>query len=378
MTGIPVPTIHGWVHAGKIEKSGKRGRHVTFSASTVEKMLELRNENGASPEVGAVKLTPEPEVFTFGPFNVPKIAKNTREGAGMVPRLDPEFVFEPGESVILANALVNAEPTWIYGPSGSGKTSGIKQMCAILNWPLYRINMHADVSSSDFVGTTEVVIDEDSGNAVTAFVDGALLRAMRNGGVLLIDEVTATPAHILLVLQAVFERVEDPKASWEAGLPHTTFLNSQTGETIKAHRNFRIIVTDNTNGQGDTTGAFAGTNVMNEATRSRFSQWLYKDFPTADVWKGLLVAKAGVSEKEADAIVGVAMDVNKGSAQLGAQVVTSGMVINPRDTLAVARLARTFGDVGIAFKVGVVNAMTPTDPDRTFVVDLIKAKLGAL
>ena len=413
LTGIPVPTIHGWISAGKVLNTGKRGRHLTFDAPMVEAMIAIRltgvsvTKTGAPPRKKAVasatlaasvkeSLLAGPDVpaghvawnvgtptgpkksETFGPFDIDVVRDNTEEGASMVPSLDPDFVFDAGEEVVLANALKSAEPTWAYGPSGSGKTSGIRQICALTNWPLYRINMHADVSVADFVGTTEVVIDPETGNAVTKFVNGVLIRAMLNGGVLLIDEVTATPAHILLVLQAVLERAENPAELWAEGRTHTTFLNSQTGETIHAHPRFRIVVTDNTNGQGDVTGSFAGTNVMNEATRSRFTQWLYKSYPEEAAWRSMLRAKTGVSAEVARAIVDVAVDVNKGSAQLGANVVTSGMVINPRDTLAVARLAKTFGDVGIAFKVGVVNSMNPGDPDRVFATDLIKAKLTGI
>jgi midasin (ATPase involved in ribosome maturation) len=206
-----------------------------------------------------------------------------------------------------------------------------------------------------------------------------LPQAMVNGGILLIDEVTATPAHILLVLQSVLERAENPAALWAAGKAHTTFGNSMNGgETIHAHPRFRIIVTDNTNGQGDVTGAFAGTNVMNEATRSRFTMWLHKDYPAEGAWRKMLRNKIGVDSDTAKAIVGVAMDVNKGSAQLGATTVTNNMVINPRDTLAVARLCLRFGDIGIAFKVGCINSMNPGDPDRQFVTDLIKAKLTGI
>lgn len=406
--GIPTPTIHGWISRGWIQPTGKSGKNLTFDAATCERIAELRAAKGKPAPatmtvptmpsmVSALALVKAAETasadghrywatgtlggaptgdLTFGPIALPAIEDNTADGQSHVPAADPNFSFDSGEAVVLANALDKAEPTWIYGPSGSGKTSGIKQMASLTNWPLYRINMHADVSSADFVGTTEVVIDKETGNAVTQFVDGVLIQAMLNGGILLIDEVTATPAHILLVLQAVLERADNPHGLWADGKTHCTFVNSANGgETIHAHPRFRIIVTDNTNGQGDVTGAFAGTNVMNEATRSRFTQWLHKDYPAEGAWRKMLKAKCGIDAETAKAIVGIAVDVNKGSAQLGSTTVTSNMVINPRDTLAVARLAKTFGDVGIAFKVGVVNSMNPTDPDRQFIVDLIKAKL---
>lgn len=419
LTGIPTPTIHAWIGRGEIREAGRDGRRLYFDASTVSKMIEMRMASGPRSSAGparkkvieapveaavVVTSTVAPpaaeidggeegkhlrwnvgshdglpdETISYGPIDLAVIRDNTVAGQSMVPESDPHFNFDAGEAVILANALANAEATWIYGPSGSGKTSGIREMCATINWPMYRVNMHADITVDDFVGTTQVVIDEETGNAVTRFENGVLVEAMLNGGCLLIDEVTATPAHILLVLQAVLERPTDPHDCWSKGKTHAKFYNSQTGQTIHAHPRFRIIVTDNTNGQGDITGSFAGTNVMNEAMRSRFTMWLHKEFPSRGNWTKMLRDKCGVTSAVASAIVGVAIDANKGSSQLGAMTVTNSMVINPRDTLAVARLARTFGDVAIAFKVGVINSMNPSDTDRTFLSDLIKTKLTGI
>lgn len=419
---IPQTTVHGWVTRGLFTPVGKKSRANLYSGHDVVRMVERRSKSRAvrtpSPVLAgalagalagssapkpahlhevtdeeAAAFVTEGHVYwltgtenggkpgknlRFGPVQLPVIQDNTPLGQGMVPKEDPHYTFDSGEAVVLANALNNAEATWIFGPSGSGKTSGIRQIAAMLNWPMFRVNMNGDFSVADFVGTTEVCIDEETGNAVTRFVPGPLLQAMQHGGILLVDEFSATPAHILLVLQAVLERVEDVHAAWAAGETHAQFVNTADGgKVIHAHPRFRILVTDNTNGQGDVTGAFAGTNVMNEATRSRFTQWLHKGFPSPSDWRAMLQKKTGCTADTAKAIVGVATEVNKHSALLGATTVTSSIVINPRDTLAVGRLVGNFGGaVDVAFNVGVVNSMNPGDPDRQFLVDLIKAKLG--
>lgn len=318
-----------------------------------------------------------PYVLNLGPFRAEALTTNTAEGATMIPEVDPDFELATDESVVLANAFLHAENTWVWGPSGTGKTSGVKQLAALLNWPVYRVNMSGDFSSDGFVGHTEVVVDDTTGQAVTRFVDGVLIRAMLNGGILLIDEITAAPPHILLALQAVLEQAPSVEAAWAADKSHCQFVNvANGGEVIHAHRNFRIVVTDNTNGQGDVSGMFAGTNVMNEATRSRFTQWHVKDYPERATWARMLVAKGGVGTKVAAKIVDVAFTVNEGSAALGSVRVTNNLVINPRDTIAVARLAKRFGSQTIAWKVGFLNSLHPTDPDRQFLVDLVKNSVG--
>lgn len=411
MLDIPGPTIHAWVARGEFGPVGKRGRANVFSGADVEKMARYREDNPGHESSSSTESVPmaatavlatlaevereeavdghrywfssevtgaaKAEEMTFGPIKLHVVLSNTREGQARVPKQDKHFRLDPGEAVVLANALANAENTWIFGPTGAGKTSGIKQMCALLNWPLYRVNMSGDISLDDFVGLPEVAIDETTGQAVTRFADGILIQAMLNGGVLLIDEFTATPAHVLMILQGVLERANDPAACWKEGESHVEFVNTANGgEVIHAHPRFRIIVTDNTNGQGDETGAYAGTNTMNEATRSRFTQWLLKSYPDEAAWRAMLKDKEGVSADVAKAIVQIAMEVNKGSALLGAETVTNGIVISPRDTLAIARLSRTFGDIGIAFRIGVINSMNSNDPDAQFLGDLIRAKLG--
>jgi cobaltochelatase CobS len=321
---------------------------------------------------------PPVKALDFGPIKaLEALNEATAEGATMIPDTDPGFDLDDTESIIIANALRNAEPTWIWGPSGVGKTSGVRQMAAILRWPVYRVQMSADFSLDDFVGTTEVVPTAEG--TVTKFVDGVLIRAMRNGGILLIDEITGTPPHVLLALQAVLERVDNPQAAWADGKSHATFVNTANGgEVIHCHPNFRIIVTDNTNGQGDTLGMFSGTNVMNEATRSRFTQWFRKDFPNRERWEMILKVKTpGLHAKKAKAIVDVALTSNKQSRSLGAATGVCDLVINPRDTLAIARLAMVYESVAIAFTIGLANSIDPMDPDAQYIKDLIKNVIGS-
>ena len=318
------------------------------------------------------------EVITLGPITLPVIRDNTPAGQARVPRVDKNFHLSPSEAVVLANSLRNAEPSWVWGPSGTGKTSGIKQLCAMLNWPLYRVNMTSDFTVADFVGQTQVVIDDVTKQAVTRFSDGLLINAMLNGGVLLIDEVTATPAGVLMALQAVLERSDaDLDTLWREGETWCAYVNTEGGgEVIHAHPRFRILVTDNTNGQGDVTGAFAGTNVMNEAFRSRFTQWYKKGFPKKLDWVKILTSKTSVSRDIATRIVNVAIDVNTGSALLGATNVTNESTINPRNTLAVARLYGSFGDLVVAFNTGLLNSMHSDSPDRQFIRDLVRNREG--
>lgn len=310
------------------------------------------------------------DFIRFGPIELDVITHNTPEGASMVPPIDPNYVFDTTEKIVLANALKNDERTFIHGPSGAGKTSGVSQMCALVNWPLYRLPMSGDMGVAEIVGNTEVVIDND-GNAVTAFVDGLLLRSMLNGGVLLIDEITATPPHILLELQQVLERSIDPAADWRRGVPHCRFYCKQTSEIVEAHPRFRIIATDNTAGTGDVTGAYAGTNALNEAFRSRFTQWYRKEYPDPETWADIIEANTGCAPRDAAEIVKIAIDCNRVSSLLPGTINSDvSFAINPRDTLSIGRQTLVYGDIGIAFLVAYVDRLEGTD--REFLLDVLR------
>jgi cobaltochelatase CobS len=251
-------------------------------------------------------------------------------------------------------------------------------MCAILNWPLFRLNLSGDISLDDVVGTTQVRTEASSGQAITEFAYGRMIQAMLHGGVLLLDEFSAASPHVLMALQEVLEPCTNPHEIWAAGKAHATYVcTANRGETIHASPRFRVVVCDNTNGQGDLSGRFAGTNVMNEATRSRFTQWHYKGFPPRAEWRRMLQRKSGVSREVASKIIEFAAKINEGSAALGAKVVTSEVVINPRDTLAIARLTAAYGDVGRALRVAKVNGMRPGTDDYQFLLDTVRNMFGS-
>ena len=52
----------------------------------------------------------------------------------------------------------------------------------------------------------------------------------------------------------------------------------RSGEVVRPAKGFRLIITANTNGQGDDFGNFAGTLVLNSAYRDRFV-FRYVDYP---------------------------------------------------------------------------------------------------
>ena len=163
-------------------------------------------------------------------------------------------------------------PVFITGLSGNGKTMMVEQVCARLKRECYRINITVETDEDDLMGSNTLV----DGNIV--FREGPVLKAMRKGAVLLVDEIDLA-SNKILCLQPVLEG---------KGL-----LNKKTGEYVKPVPGFTIIATANTKGKGSDDGRFIGTNILNEAFLERFSITMEQEYPSNAVERKILTKEFG-------------------------------------------------------------------------------------
>ena len=157
---------------------------------------------------------------------------------------------------------------FITGLSGNGKTMMVEQVCANLRRECYRVNVTVETDEDDLIGSNTLV----DGNIV--FREGPVLKAMRKGAVLLVDEIDLS-SNKIMCLQSILEG--------------KSYLNKKTGELISPAPGFTIIATANTKGKGSDDGRFIGTNVLNEAFLERFSITMEQEYPTNAVEIKILV-----------------------------------------------------------------------------------------
>jgi cobaltochelatase CobS len=174
-----------------------------------------------------------------------------------IPEVDEGFVFPKNETeVAVVGLILAADKVFAHGPKGSGKSTLFPQICARLRIPFMRINCRQDMDSSAIFGS--ITVHEGR----LDWVDGPAAVLAKTGGVLQIDEISATPAGINMSMQWMLEKggkvflAEKPSAPAE--------------KLINPHQWFRVACTDNTELQGDTKGGYAGTMVQNEAMLDRF------------------------------------------------------------------------------------------------------------
>ena len=153
---------------------------------------------------------------------------------------------------LLDRAKKNRQNVLLIGPKGSGKTYMIKNWCGDRGHPYTRINMDGAITTEDFTGSWVRVGNE------WCWCDGLLTKFMRKGGVIVIDEINASPPEMMFVLHAV---LDDGRQ---------VVLRSKDGEVVKAHKDFMLIACMNPN--------YLGTQDLNEALEDRFDLVLYVDY----------------------------------------------------------------------------------------------------
>jgi len=247
----------------------KRGLYNVAMAATITKLNPMPKLPKMKPvaKKAATIESVEPEMSNEVKYSSVEVMRN--DISATVPETDPTYV--PFGNYVDVEKIIKSKiffPVYITGLSGNGKTMSIMQACAKLKRKLLRINVTEETDELDLIGGTELV------NGSTVYREGAVLLAMREGAVLLIDEGDLNNTKILCLMPIL------------EGKP---YLNKKTGEIIKPAEGFNIFITGNTKGQGSEDGRFVGTKVMNEAFLERFAITMEQEYPTMAVEKKIII-----------------------------------------------------------------------------------------
>lgn len=150
-------------------------------------------------------------------------------------------------------------PIFISGPSGIGKTFLVEQVCAELKRECVRVNFSTETDQTDLIGGPTLV----DGNIT--YSEGPVITCLRNGYVLLLDEIDRGNQQNLLILNGILEG--------------KGYFNPKTGEYIKAKEGFNVICTANTKGFGSDDGKYL-SQIMDSAFLERFCVTFEQPFPS--------------------------------------------------------------------------------------------------
>lgn len=186
------------------------------------------------------------------------------EATVAAPQPDPNYVAWGNHSDV--DAIIKSKlfhPIYITGPTGNGKSTMVEQICAKHKIPLIRVNLNSTDDEDKLIASKTLV----DGNVVVE--DGPVVIAMRKGIPILIDEIDAGSANLLMCLQGVLE-----------GKP--LYVKSKN-EIVYPSVGFNVIATANTKGKGSDDGRYIGTNVLNEAFLERFAIVFEQEYPGSKI-----------------------------------------------------------------------------------------------
>lgn len=241
--------------------------------TTVSAKVELDDSQSWFSDVTGIKVD-DKENF---PVTVFADHKWDERIESFIPTINKDYVIEKDLATNILRAWELNEKVLCFGPTGAGKSSLIEQLCARTGRPFVRVNCTGDMDSSMIFG--QLTAKDGS----THWVDGAVTEAVRYGAVFAWDEWDVTPPEISMGLQWL---LEDDGKLFLKEMPGST-----TDKQIIPHEHFRIVAIGNTQGQGDESGAHAGTNVQNSATLDRFGTAVYVDYLRPDIEEKMIKNK---------------------------------------------------------------------------------------
>jgi len=197
----------------------------------------------------------------------------------------------------------------IIGPKGTGKTSLVREYVTQKSKELESINFSLRTRESHLVGTKNLV----DGNI--GFDEGILVKSMKEGNILYLDEINAAEADVLLRLD---EALDDRRQ---------IVLKESDGRIIKAKNSWFVIATIN-------PLTHVGTKELPPQLLSRFPVRIRLDYPPEDV-EYQIIKKYVKNPNESDVRQGIKLANTLRQASAVEELYYSPSI---RETIAFAKL----------------------------------------
>ncbi|WPH03778.1 Hypothetical protein R9X50_00666100 [Acrodontium crateriforme] len=146
-------------------------------------------------------------------------------------------------------------PVLIQGPTSSGKTSMIEYLAKRTGHKFVRINNHEHTDLQEYLGTYV-----STANGRLMFQEGILVKALREGHWIVLDELNLAPTDVLEALNRLLD-------------DNRELLIPETQEVIRPHESFMLFATQNP------AGLYGGRKALSRAFRNRFLELHFDDIP---------------------------------------------------------------------------------------------------
>jgi midasin len=196
----------------------------------------------------------------------------------------PHYIITPFIRNNLEN-LVRASstrqfPVLIQGPTSSGKTSMIEYLAGRTGHKFVRINNHEHTDLQEYLGTYVSGAD-----GRLEFQEGVLVKALREGHWIVLDELNLAPTDVLEALNRLLD-------------DNRELLIPETQEVVRPHADFMLFATQNP------AGLYGGRKTLSRAFRNRFLELHFDDIPI-DELQEILHKRTQLPESRCKRIVSV-------------------------------------------------------------------------
>jgi nitric oxide reductase NorQ protein len=219
----------------KMEREGKdKIQPVTFLAMKSELMHRDATMKIATEHDGSLESAPAVATTRKSPSGI------SAGGA-----IKDHLIGVEKHTKVMISAMKLGIPMLLIGETGTGKTSLAKLVGEHLARPIVRVNLDGGATPDELIGRYQLKGSE------TYFELGIVPKAMKEGAILILDELNAALPDTLFALHPL---LEDP----------SRLLITETGEDIRPAKGFCVVATMNPSHE------YAGTKQLNAALYSRF------------------------------------------------------------------------------------------------------------
>lgn len=224
------------------------------------------------------------------------------------------------EDQIFEHAFRNQLPLMLKGPTGCGKSRFVEAMATSRGRPLITVACNEDTSAVDLLGRYIV----QGGD--TVWQDGPVTRALREGAILYLDEVSEAREDVIVVLHPLTDH-------------RRTLTLDKRNEEIKAGPEFMLIVSFN-------PGYQRGLKELKPSTRQRFLAMSF-DYPRADVEKEIVETESHCNSDTAKKLVRLAEKI-RNLKELGlTETASTRLLVDAGKLIAAGLSPRRACDVAI-------------------------------
>jgi len=297
-------------------------------------------------EVFSLGAAPDAMTPTGNAINITVFGKH--DHPEMVPDVDLNYVFDINLTKIILMGLEGGMPVYLWGHSGTGKTSAFDQVCAHTNRPVIRVQHTLNTEESMILGHPQLkgkIGADGSTYTETSFKPGPLALAMKYGWVYLADEYDFGVPHVLSVYQPVLEGkaliIKEAEGEWRR---------------VDPHPNFRFVATGNTNGVGDETGLYQGTQLQNAANYERFAIVEKVLYMASEMEELVLQSQASLHKKDAVNMVKYATKIREAVERS-----EMSMPISPRALIHASKIGTMRGCFKKGLMLAYINRLSEID-----------------